>query len=136
MKPRRVRIKVESGPAGLTAGRNGQIEWDVPAGLAEQTVTVILAVTDSDSRCSRRRGPSSRDEIDADRKKRLDHTWREIDALLAEAERAAEHPKGLEGVAADYFAPYDGLKPRQRRIVHAYLAYLQESAEAELGRGE
>lgn len=51
-------------------------------------------------------------------------------------ERADRHSKGLAGVAAEYFAPYEGLKPRQRRIVHAYLADLQESAEAALAGGE
>jgi hypothetical protein len=51
-------------------------------------------------------------------------------------DRAEAHPDGLEGVAANYFTPYDGLEARHRRIVNAYLSELHDRVAAELGGPE
>jgi hypothetical protein len=47
-------------------------------------------------------------------------------------DRAKAHTEGLEGVAVNYFTPYDGLEARHRRIVNAYLSDLHARVEAEL----
>jgi hypothetical protein len=42
-----VKVKLESGPMGMTVSKDWEIAWDVPANSTESQVQVILAITDS-----------------------------------------------------------------------------------------
>jgi hypothetical protein len=42
-----VKYELSSGPKGMTVTRDGEVKWAVPAGLADKTASVIVAVSDS-----------------------------------------------------------------------------------------
>ena len=41
------KCKLDSGPVGMKVTAEGKLTWDVPKNFAEETVTVIVAVSDS-----------------------------------------------------------------------------------------
>jgi len=79
----------------------------VPRRQPYHVPTVGLCAVDRRDRrrhARRRGGPRSRDEVNADRKRRFEDTWREIDELLAEAH--AKLPRNRAKALGAIYARY------------------------------